>query len=205
MAVDEVGDGGVGERDDLYVGPTHGVADARAMHGSGIDFVGGNAGDGQGLGGAVGAMEFSVGQKGARALPERRGHRGARAQHAVERGQGDLVREAVVADFFPERGRAEGVGDAFLLDGLHDFRGVEGGGAAGVDLRHDRGHAERGVKEREDGQKGQIDFAGRDGVGLADEAHLGLEHPVFIAHAFRRAGGAAGEKHRGQVGGVARG
>ena len=56
------------------------------------------------------------------------------------------MRDTVVADFFPERGRAEGRGDIFLADSLDDRGGIEGGGALGVDLGNDGGKTECGVE-----------------------------------------------------------
>jgi len=148
-------------------------------------------------------VELTVREEGARSGPELLGDGRAGAEDAAEGREGEVLGDAVVADFAPERGGAERVGDVFLANGLDDFRGIDGGGAAGVDFRHDGGHAERGVEEREDREERKIDFAGLDVVGVADQADLGVEHAVFVADAFGGAGGAGGEQHRRQFGGGA--
>ena len=83
------------------------------------------------------------------------------------------------------------------------FAGIDRGRTRRIDLGHDGGHAERGIEEREDRQHRQVDFAGLDVVGVADEPHLRVEHAVFVADALGRAGGAGGEEDRGEVGGAA--
>ena len=82
------------------------------------------------------------------------------------------------------------------------MRGIGGSGARGIELWHDGGHAERGVEECEDREDREIHFAGTDAVSGADETDLRLEHPVLVAHALRRAGGAGGEEDGGEVVGL---
>ena len=65
---------------------------------------------------------------------------------------------------------------------------VDGGGSARVDFGHDGRHAERGVEKREDRQHRQVDFAGLDAVGIADEADLGVEAVALHEHDIARRG-----------------
>ena len=109
----------------------------------------------------------------------------------------------MVADFFPERGRAEGRGDIFLADGLDDRGGIESGGALGVDLGNDGGQAQCGVEQREDRQQRQIDLAGTNVVGGADEADLGVEVTVFVDDAFGGSRGTRSKKNSRKIGGAA--
>ncbi len=110
---------------------------------------------------------------------------------------------AVGGQVAPQRGRAEGGGDTLLENGLDELGGVGPGGARGIELGHDRGQAECGGEEREERQQRQVHLARLDAVGIADEVHLRVELAVGVAHALRRAGGAAGEEDGRRVAGVA--
>src|SRR5471032_1456283 len=165
--VGEYGDGRVGDGDDLDFDFAERATDTGAADGSGIDFVSGDGGDREGLGGTIGAVEFTDGQKLAGIFPERGGDRRTSTEDATQRGQREVLHAAVVADFLPERGRAEGISDVFLADGLNDFRGIDFGGTTRVDFGHDGGHAKRRVEQGEDREKRQVDFSGLNVVGVA--------------------------------------
>ena len=81
------------------------------------------------------------------------------------------------------------------------FSGIDRGGPAGIDFRHDRGQSERRAEEREQGEHRQVDLAGFDSVGFAHQPHLGVEHAVLITDSFGRTGRTAGEKDRRKIGG----
>ena len=72
-----------------------------------------------------------------------------------------------------------------------------------MDRGNDGGQAQRGVKQREQGQQRQIELAGTNVVGSTDEADLGVEVAVFVDDAFGGSRGTRSKKNSCEIGGAA--
>ena len=104
---------------------------------------------------------------------------------------------AVTTEAVDERGRAEHIRHAEAFDGGDELHGVGLRGPREVHLRQHLGHAERGTEQREERERGQINFTRLDAVEPTHLLDLRGENFVGVNDALRRARAAAGEKYGG--------
>ncbi|MEY3457207.1 MAG: hypothetical protein RL215_364, partial [Planctomycetota bacterium] len=101
------------------------------------------------------------------------------------------------ADAIPHGWRAVGLGSVPGVECFEDVFRVYGCWPGGVHVGDDGGDLHGEVKEGEEWEAGDIDFAGLDLVTLADEVDLGIEHLMFEEDSFGWSCAAAGEDHSG--------
>ena len=98
-----------------------------------------------------------------------------------------------------QRGGAEHGGRSEGIHGLDHIRRIDLRGTRCVHVGDDRGHAERGVEEREERKGGDVDLALLNAEHLTDGDHLGSEVPVTADGTLRRSRGATREEDGGDL------
>ena len=202
------GDRFVGNPNDTDIDSGHRLADTDSgtevglTSGPGQDLVTADGGNGQAFCSPVGCEDLGLGaEHGGETSEHLRVHRGTCGDHATKRRQLDLMGLTEATDPEDEGGGTKHVGDTKTLDRFDDFDGVDVCRSGGIHLGKDGGHPERGAEKCEQGEGGEIDFAGFDAVEGADQIDLAAEEFMRIDDPFGGAGATAGEEDGSGFGG----